>query len=122
MKTVIFQLILLFFSLSCFAQYTGERANDYNSDYSRDQCAAVKSYEKQAELNRQPNSKTSTITPLSQAELREVAKIFERPKTAQQIAEKEIRDAETKRLSEAYKLEEGGKKTITFKLNTYEIF
>ena len=50
--------VLLFLSLCqfSFGQYTNEKANDYNSDYSRARRKVQKEYEAQADRNRQPNS------------------------------------------------------------------
>jgi len=108
MKTLQFILILL--SISAYSQ-PPKNYNDYNSQYSQDRREGQKNYEKQADLNRQPNSPTtrrSSNTPFVwQGEVPYLLKTKEEKaaydaaaKQRQQVAEdkkNEERESEKKR-------------------------
>ncbi len=88
----------------CIAQYTGERANNYNSDYNRERREVQKNYEKQADLNRQPNApSTRTNSGFTESEAEQINNEWNR--IWGKSAKKEVSSEEIRRNYDAYQLQ-----------------
>jgi hypothetical protein len=111
---------VMFVAVASYGQYSGESANNYNSDYNRARREVQSSYEKQADLNRQPNSPGggSAYKYMTQAEMDafddQLRKASGRPSLAEERAAREKIEKERKEKYEQFVKKEAAWKAEYF--------
>jgi hypothetical protein len=118
-QTSLILILLFFISTASLAQYSGEK-NSYNNDYNRARREVQQAYEKQADLNRQPNSPSgNNSTSLSPEQSQSFEDLLRRaagkPTRAEEKSAKSKADSVRQKNYEAFKKKEAEERAVWIK-------